>query len=37
MDSLSVPVSSRGRRILPPLCYWAGEYITKLIIKIEKF
>ncbi|EZA62559.1 hypothetical protein X777_10189 [Ooceraea biroi] len=28
MDSLSVPVSSRGRRILPPLCYWTGERVT---------
>lgn len=25
MDSLNTPISSRGRRILPPLCYWRGE------------
>ncbi|KAL6266311.1 hypothetical protein P5V15_003168 [Pogonomyrmex californicus] len=28
MDSLNAPISSRGRRILPPLCYWRGERIT---------
>ncbi|XP_025155616.1 uncharacterized protein LOC105186730 isoform X2 [Harpegnathos saltator] len=28
MDSLSISISSRGRRILPPLCYWTGERIT---------
>ncbi|XP_014483397.1 PREDICTED: uncharacterized protein LOC106748949 isoform X2 [Dinoponera quadriceps] len=27
-DLLSVPVSSRGRKILPPLCYWTGERVT---------
>ncbi|XP_032686221.1 uncharacterized protein LOC116851174 [Odontomachus brunneus] len=26
--SLSVPVSSRGRKILPPLSYWTGERVT---------
>ncbi|EGI70682.1 hypothetical protein G5I_00473 [Acromyrmex echinatior] len=28
VDSLNAPVSSRGRHILPPLCYWTGERIT---------
>ncbi|KYQ58694.1 hypothetical protein ALC60_02342, partial [Trachymyrmex zeteki] len=28
VDSLNAPVSSRGRRILPPLCYWTGERVT---------
>ncbi|XP_011698454.1 PREDICTED: uncharacterized protein LOC105456246 [Wasmannia auropunctata] len=28
MDSLNAPISSRGRRILPPLSYWTGERIT---------
>lgn len=25
MDSLNTSVSSRGRRIVPPLSYWTGE------------
>ncbi|XP_077258483.1 uncharacterized protein LOC143895304 isoform X2 [Temnothorax americanus] len=28
MDCLNAPISSRGRRILPPLCYWIGERVT---------
>ncbi|CAL1681987.1 unnamed protein product [Lasius platythorax] len=28
MDSLNTSVSSRGRRIVPPLSYWTGERIT---------
>uniref|UniRef100_A0A0C9RCP5 SANTA domain-containing protein n=1 Tax=Fopius arisanus TaxID=64838 RepID=A0A0C9RCP5_9HYME len=28
IDMIGVPTSSRGRRILPPLCYWTGERIT---------
>lgn len=28
MDIESMPTSSRGRRIVPPLCYWAGERVT---------
>ncbi|KAK0178825.1 hypothetical protein PV327_007673 [Microctonus hyperodae] len=24
----NIPMSSRGRRILPPLCYWTGERVT---------
>ncbi|XP_039307496.1 MATH and LRR domain-containing protein PFE0570w isoform X2 [Solenopsis invicta] len=28
MNSLNTPVSSRGRHIVPPLHYWAGERIT---------
>ncbi|XP_071654087.1 uncharacterized protein [Temnothorax longispinosus] len=28
MDCLNAPVSSRGRHILPPLCYWIGERVT---------
>ncbi|XP_012540845.1 uncharacterized protein LOC105839226 [Monomorium pharaonis] len=26
--TMNAPVSSRGRRIIPPLCYWTGERIT---------
>jgi len=25
VNSLNAPISSRGRHILPPLCYWTGE------------
>ncbi|XP_063975414.1 enolase-phosphatase E1-like [Diachasmimorpha longicaudata] len=28
IDVIGVPTSSRGRRILPPLCYWTGERVT---------
>ncbi|KAL0123229.1 hypothetical protein PUN28_007677 [Cardiocondyla obscurior] len=28
VDSLNAPVSSRGRRILPPLSYWTGERVS---------
>ncbi|XP_011863466.1 PREDICTED: uncharacterized protein LOC105559637 isoform X2 [Vollenhovia emeryi] len=28
IESLNGPVSSRGRRILPPLCFWEGERVT---------
>jgi len=31
MDSLNAPVSSRGRRIVPPLSYWTGKIDDKLI------
>jgi len=33
MDSLNAPVSSRGRRIVPPLSYWTGEVNDRLIKK----